>query len=86
MAVDLAGPFPEKSDGNLFLLILVDVCTRFVILEPIPNKEAITICNVLFKIFTTIGFPRILQSDNGRELVNECMKVMASTMDYSIGW
>jgi len=80
MAVDLAGPFPEKSDGNLFLLILVDVCTRFVILEPIPNKEAITICNVLFKIFTTIGFPRILQSDNGREFVNEGMKVMASTM------
>ncbi|KAG9060785.1 hypothetical protein KI688_008866 [Linnemannia hyalina] len=27
MAVDLTGPFPVESDGNLFLLILVDVCT-----------------------------------------------------------
>jgi len=80
MAVDLAGPFPAQSDGNRFLLVLVDVCTRFVFLEPIPNKEALTVAKVLFKIFTTIGFPRILQSDNGREFVNRVTEVMTSQM------
>jgi hypothetical protein len=80
MAVDLTGPFPVESDGNRFLLILVDVCTRFVFLEAIPDKKAITVAKVLFKIFTTIGFPRILQSDNGSEFVNEAVKVMTTTM------
>jgi len=80
MAIDLAGPFPEDDNGHRFLLVLVDVCTRFVFLEPIPNKEATTIAKVLFRIFTTIGFPRILQSDNGKEFVNEIMRVMTSEM------
>jgi len=80
MAMDLTGPFPVESDGNRFLLILVDVCTRFVFLVPIPNKGSITIARELYRIFTTIGFPRVLQSDNGTEFVNEIVTVMTKTM------
>jgi hypothetical protein len=33
MAADLAGPFPEQGEDKCqFLLVLVDVCTQFVIL------------------------------------------------------
>jgi hypothetical protein len=81
MAIDLAGPFPVQSDGNEYLLILVDVCTRFVILEPIPNKATLTVAKVLFRLFTTIGFPRVLQSDNGREFVSDVMKEMTTSMN-----
>jgi hypothetical protein len=80
MAIDLAGPFPVQSDGNEFLLIVVDVCTRFVILEPIPNKATLTIAKALFRLFSIIGFPRVLQSDNGREFVSDVMKSMTETM------
>ncbi|GJJ69417.1 hypothetical protein EMPS_01763 [Entomortierella parvispora] len=76
MAVDLAGPFPEESNGCRYLLVLVDVCTRFVFLRPIPDKAALTIAEVLLGIFTTIGFPRIIQSDNGREFVNEAVTTL----------
>jgi hypothetical protein len=81
MAIDLAGPFPVQSNGNEYLLILVDVCTRFVILEPIPNKETLTVAKVLFRLFSLIGFPRVLQSDNGREFVSDIMKEMTTTME-----
>jgi hypothetical protein len=81
MAMDLAGPFPVESDGNRFLLVLVDVCTRFVFLEPIPDKGALTIATVLFKIFTLIGFPRVLQSDNGREFANQVMLQLTTRFD-----
>ena len=80
MAVDLAGPFPVESKGNRFLLVLVDVCTRFVFLRPIPNKEALTVATTLFDIFTDIGFPRILQSDNGKEFANQVLEVMVDEM------
>jgi hypothetical protein len=80
MAIDLAGPFTTSAKGNKMLLILVDVCTRFVFLVPIPNKEALTVAEELFRIFTLIGFPRILQSDNGKEFVNEVTRIMTTEM------
>ena len=56
MAVDLTGPFTRSNNGNTFLMVLVDVCTRFVFLIPLPNKEASTVAKALFfGIFTMIG-------------------------------
>jgi hypothetical protein len=80
MAVDLAGPFPLSDKGNKYLLILVDVCTRFVFLKAIPNKNSLTVGGVLFDIFSLIGFPRILQSDNGTEFVNALMTTIKTEM------
>jgi RNase H-like domain found in reverse transcriptase/Integrase core domain/Chromo (CHRromatin Organisation MOdifier) domain/Integrase zinc binding domain len=77
MAVDLTGPFSKSDDGNTFLLVLVDICTRFVFLKPLPNKEANTVAKTLFDIFTTIGFPKILQSDNGKEFANTILRTMS---------
>jgi hypothetical protein len=52
-----------------------------VFLEPIPDKGALTIATVLFKIFTLIGFPRVLQSDNGREFANQVMLQLTTRFD-----
>ena len=54
--MDLAGSLLESVNGNL-LLIVVNVCTRFVFLKPIHDKQAITVGNALFDIFCTIGSP-----------------------------
>ncbi|GJJ75509.1 hypothetical protein EMPS_07867 [Entomortierella parvispora] len=78
MAMDLAGPFKLSKKGNEILLIVVDVCTRFVFLRALPDKQANTVAKALFDIFCTVGFPRVLQSDNGREFVNQVMLAMTS--------
>lgn len=57
IAIDLAGPFPASADGNVYLLVIVDICTRFVLLDVLPDKSAATVATVLFKCFTDIGFP-----------------------------
>ena len=75
VAVDLA-EFDTSTSGNKFVLVTVDICTRFVFLEPLPNKEAQTIARALFKLFCGIGFPKIVQSDNGTEFVNAICKLM----------
>jgi hypothetical protein len=80
MAVDLIGQLPRTVNGNVRILVLVDICTRFVFLEPLKDKSARTTAKVLFKNFTTIEFPRVLQSDNGKEFVNEAQREMASLM------
>ena len=80
MAIDLAGPLQKSHRGNVRLLVVVDVCTRFVFLEPLPDKSAKTIAHALLRIFALIGFPRVLQSDNGKEFVNEGIREMLTQM------
>ena len=79
IAIDLA-TFDTSTQGNNFALVMVDICTRFVFLEALPNKEAKTIAGALFKLFCTIGFPKIIQSDNGTEFVNEVAKLMSQKL------
>src|SRR5690606_3138762 len=75
IALDLA-QFPTSNQGNVYALVIVDVCSRFVFLRAIPNKEAATISNQLFDLFCLIGFPKIIQSDNGSEFVNSIVKTL----------
>ena len=70
MAVDLAGPLPCSPRGNIYLLVLICLFTRFVFLRALPSKEAHIVAAVLYLIFCEAGFPDILQSDNGTEFVN----------------
>jgi len=80
IAVDTA-QFKMSESGNMFALVVVDVCTRFVFLEPMKNKEAATVAPILFKLFCSVGFPKIIQSDNGSEFVNEIIHHLVSTMN-----
>jgi hypothetical protein len=61
--------------------VIVDVCTRFVFLRALPNKNGINIAMALWELFCTIGFPKIIQSDNGKEFVNNIIKIMTSKMN-----
>jgi hypothetical protein len=81
IAIDLAGPLPTTKSGNVRLLVIVDVCTRFVFLRALPNKNGINIATALWELFCTIGFPKIIQSDNGKEFVNNIIKIMTSKMN-----
>jgi hypothetical protein len=81
IAMDLAGPFIMSKDKNVYLLILVDVCTRFVLLDALKNKSSIEVASALNRRFSTIGFPNVLQSDNGTEFVNQIVRVMTEQMN-----
>ena len=76
VAVDTLGPLPLTARGMLYLLIVVDVFTRFCFLRPLPNKEARTIAAALLLIFCEVGFPFILQSDNGTEFANAILEAL----------
>ena len=71
----------ETPDGFNYILIVVDICTRFVFLRPLRNKDAATVARKLYKIFCQVGFPRIIQSDNGTEFVNSTMNAITTTAE-----
>ncbi|EIE88739.1 hypothetical protein RO3G_13450 [Rhizopus delemar RA 99-880] len=56
-----------STSGNNFLLVMVDLFSRFTILKAIPDKQALTIAKQLVDIFCTFGWPKVIASDNGKE-------------------
>ena len=66
------------NDGVRYLLIVIDVFSRFLYVEPIKNKTALRVSEALKKIFRSTTKPRVLRSDGGREYqnteVDSCLK------------
>jgi transposase InsO family protein len=89
IAIDLAGPFTPSTETThkdikkiyTHILIVVDICTRFVYLRSLRDSTAITVARKLFKLFCDIGFPKILQSDNGTEFVNQVLTHLTQNME-----
>ncbi|CDS06575.1 hypothetical protein LRAMOSA09103 [Lichtheimia ramosa] len=61
---------------------MVDICTRYCVLRPIPNKQSDTIAKTLIQVFRDYGFPRYLQSDNGTEFVNQLVKKLSDATGF----
>lgn len=74
IAVDLATFNRTSPRGNNYILLLVDLCTRFVILRALPDKSSTSVAEQLVKIFALLGWPKIIQSDNGTEFINQLLK------------
>ena len=78
VAIDLAGPLPISKNQKTFIMVLVDVLTRYCVLTALPDKRMDTICEALVSIFCNYGFPKIIQSDNGTEFVNKFLKYLTT--------
>ena len=64
----------ESTPSGKFVQILnyQDHFTKFLVLKPLTSKRAAEVAYHLIDIFTFMGAPSILQSDNGREFVGGC--------------
>ena len=67
--VDLAGmqKLKDKNDGVQFLLIIIDVFSRFMWVEPLENKLEESVINAFQHIFQRAKKPRCLRTDKGGE-------------------
>lgn len=69
---------PESRAGFLFTLTCVDVLTGYVVVRGLRSKTMEEVARVLWSIFSEYGVPKIVQSDNGTEFVNEVLKALMS--------
>ena len=72
-AIDLQGPYLKSSDGNQYILHVIDLFTNWNVTIAIPNKEAATVAKA-FHDSVIIGGPMCtpvaLISDRGTEFLN----------------
>lgn len=73
IAMDLCGPLPNTQHRNRYVLVVVDVATRFCLLRAIPDKFATTVAGQLVLNMAEFGIVKIILSDNGTEFFNSLL-------------
>lgn len=80
--IDLAGPFTMSTKGNEYLLVMIDIASKFYVLRAIPDKSMATVALQVLDIIGTWGPMRKLQSDCGREFVNSLMTSIKENVGF----
>ena len=75
VAVDIVGPIaPPSEAGHRYILTLVDYVTRYP--EAVPLKKITTeaVAEVLLDIYSRVGIPEEVLTDQGTQFMSECMQ------------
>ena len=72
VGMDMCGPFPESKQGNRYILTLIDHCTGWVEVKPLPHKTAENVLRFLEGEYVPrYGPPEIIITDQGLEFKNK---------------
>jgi hypothetical protein len=71
IAVDLMGPYPRGALQNQYLLVVVDVFTKYVEMFPLRVATSEKVVEKLWKISCRWGLPKVIISDNGTQFTSK---------------
>ena len=74
VAIDIIGPLSETNKKNNYILTLVDFSTRWPEAVPLKSTKTENVAEALFDMFSRLGIPKVILSDNGRQLISDSMK------------
>ncbi|XP_033745582.1 uncharacterized protein LOC117331096 [Pecten maximus] len=75
VAIDLVGPLQPATDrGNRYILTLVDYATRYPEAVALKGIEAERVAEALVDIYSRVGVPREVLTDQGSQFTSEVMK------------
>ena len=60
------------------MLLIIDAFTKFLWGKPFPTKQCAPVARYIHETFGSEGFPRFYHSDNGKEFIGKCMKLVIS--------
>ena len=75
IAIDIVGPIqPMTERGNRYILTLVDYATRYPEAIPLPSIETTRVAEAMVNVFSRVGFPNEILTDQGAQFTSELMK------------
>ena len=69
--IDSIGPFPVDDQNNKYIMVFIDVFSRFVELIAIPDLTALTAAKKIVEFIDRYGIPSEILTDNGTQYVNQ---------------
>lgn len=64
----------KNNDGITYLLVVIDIFSRYLWIQPLRNKTGTQVAKALDKVFSEGRICEKLRSDNGKEFVNNVVK------------
>ena len=75
VAIDLVGPLhPSSEEKHTHILTIIDIATRYPEAIPLKKTDSVTVAEALFSVFSRMGIPEEILSDNGSQFTSEMMK------------
>ena len=68
--MDIVGPLPRSKSGNRYILTVCDYATQHPEAIPLPSIEAERIAKELIKIFSRVGIPKEILTDQGTNFMS----------------
>ena len=66
--------YADPDSGHRYVLTVVCCCSKFLWVKTFATKHAAPVAQSLIELFSSEGYPEILQSDNGKEFTVEVVK------------
>ena len=76
--------FSDWNKGINYLLMVIDVFSKFGWIEPLKNKKGETVANAFEKIFKSGRQPRLLWVDKGKEFYNKNVNQLLSRKNIKL--
>jgi len=64
--MDIVGPLPRSCSGKKYVLVVCDYATRYPKAIPLQSIDAEHIAEELVKLFTWVGVPSEILTDQGK--------------------
>ena len=81
IAVDIVGPIhPMTDQKNRYILTVVDYATRYPEAIPLPSIETERVAEALVSIFTRVGIPKEMLTDQGTQFTSDLMKEISKLL------
>ncbi len=74
LVIDCVGPLPRTKSGHSYLLTLMCSATRFLEAIPLRTLKTPAIVKAIIKFCTTFGLPKIIQSDQGSNIISRVFR------------
>jgi len=81
VSIDVTGPHPVSSKGNVYILTVIDHFTKWAEIFPMRNQEAHTVAKLLVdRVFCVHGCPIQILSDRGPNFESELFKELCQRL------
>ena len=80
IAMDIVGPLERSRTGNRYILVISDYATRYPEAFPLRKIKTRQIVNALIQLFSRVGIPREVLTDQGINFTSRQIKEVFSLL------
>ena len=76
IAMDIVSPLKRTTSGHKYILTVMDYATHYPEAIPLKNTDAKTVAEALCQVFSRLGLPEEVLSDQGTNFMSDLMKMV----------